>query len=651
VYWNDTNNFPYSLFSWIGIDGTSIPSITFAHSKDGYNSSFSIGQLLEQWENWDEKDAPMLCSFGYGDGGGGPTEEMLVQAKIVDKLPLLPRVKFESKSLEENYEAYFQKTCNKWRGELYAEFHRGVLTSHTKIKMLNRKAELALREAELWSTVLRMQEKVAEKPDFERLWKAVLKNQFHDVLPGSAINEVYITAHKELGDIILRANEIAHGCMKRLAESVESGPILFNSLSWPREEYVTVPSKVGKSNVQEVEGGFLTKVRIPSIGFTTLTKDLGSNSAESQVTINEEGGGVLIENKFLKVRMSKGDGAIESIYDKEAHREILRAKSNLFVFYENIPGWADAWDIEKGYKLTSFEAPPLEDFKIVEHGPLRATIKAKRQEFRHSRIMQLISLYADSRRIDFVTTTEMHDKELLLKVWFHFDLNSDKATFDIPFGNVDRKTTTNTSWEQAQFEVPMQKWVDISESDYGVSILNDGRYGVAAENSSLGISVVKTPIYPDYAADSVAQSTFTFSLLPHKGEWKEALVPQRAYELNVPIRIIDSSSIGRNDLSEKITNTTFINIDSPNLMLESVKISEEDDEEIIIRLCEIHNKRGVAQVTFWKKINDVKCLDLLELSEVKKNIEIAENKALIPYHNFEILTVKSRLEQQQTGIM
>ncbi len=407
VFWNDTNKFPYNVFNWIAPNGEELPSIAFGNGKGGYNSDFSSSSVIQQWQNWNEKNQPMLYSFGYGDGGGGPNEIMLIRANAINDIPILPKVSLNglSEMLNEI------KPINKWRGELYLETHRGVLTSHSKMKLLNRKAEISLREAEIWSTI-------ANNYDhniFRRLWKIVLKNQFHDVLPGSAIREVYEVAYEELEEAIREAERITQESMLKTVGKGEN-IVVFNSVPWEREEYI---DKV--------------KVKVPPLGYNKL------NPVDVKDTVNLETNekDYTIENKYFRIRISKG-GEILSLYDKEVMREIIKEPSNSIAFYENIPRWADAWDIEKGYKETNFKMKASSS-EVIEKGPIIVTIKFT-YNFRRSIIIQLLKVYADYRCIDFITTLKMKDRELLVKNLFYFDLNVDRAVSDIPFGVVERFT-------------------------------------------------------------------------------------------------------------------------------------------------------------------------------------------------------------------
>ncbi len=598
VFWNDTNKFPYSVFNWIGIDGTSVIAVAFGNGKGGYNSDFTVDSVIDQWNNWKDKDKPMLYSYGYGDGGGGPTEDMLNEAKAIDELPSLPKVKLDGIP---QYEAE-----NSWNGELYLETHRGVYTSHSKMKYLHRKAEVALRNAEIWSTI-------SGKYDqrIKSLWKILLKDEFHDVLPGSAIKEVYETVYPELESLIKEAEKISLDSMRKITGE-GNNIVIFNSLSWDREDYAIIDKEVEGS--QKVDEGYLIRVNVPSLGFTEY-KEIQL----SPVSVN----GLIMENEYLRVKLTP-EGSVISIYDKEIGREILNSPSKL-IFYENIPGWADAWDIESSYKDTYFEIN-AEKYEIRDKGPLRACIRFY-YKFRNSEVIQDVCLSAKSRRIDFKTTTKILDRELLLKSWFFFDMNSTEATFEIPYGIIKRQTSKNTSWERAKFEVPMEKWLDISEDDYGVALLNDGKYGVTVEGSNIGISIAKSPLYPDYATD-LESNTFTYSLYPHKGDWKEAKVYRRAYELNYPLIAI------RGKGGEK----SFIRLSPDNLILEAIKESE-DQKGILIRLYNIENNRGKGEIELWYEPREAYLTNALEnkTGEVQRKSE----KILFNFKNYEILSIKA----------
>ena len=614
LFLNDTNAFPYSVFTWVGIDGSSIPSVVFGRGRDMYSSTFDISDFLQQWSNWSDKRQPMLYCFGYGDGGGGPTGEMFAQAKVFDVSPVLPSASFGG-TLEEFREI---KPTDVWRGELYLETHRGTYTSNSKVKYLNRRAETALREAELWSTIASSYDRTL----FERLWKTLLKNQFHDTLAGSAVKEVYSKVYAELEEVIRDAESIASSSLSRLGGTGKT-LIGFNSLPWERTAYVLTPEP--QQGSQRVAAGYLVRTKLPSVGVA----EIKHQDPSATVNITDRGTCYEIENELLKINLRK-DGTLDSVFDKEASRETIRSRSNILIAHENIPGPSDAWDIEKSYELTSHEVNNVLDTKITEHGDLRVGVLVSKK-FRNSVIVQEIFVYADSRSIEFKTTMDLHDRELLFKSYFDFDLNTGTATYEIPFGAVERATTVNTAFEQARFEVPMLRWADMSEDGYGVALLNDGKYGISARHSKIGLTLAKTPLFPDQTTDYGA-FTFTYALYPHIGGWREGSVPDRAWELNTPVKVTHGAASRR----------CFIEIDSRDLMLEAVKRAEDTDS-IILRLYERHNRRGSGKISMWGKVSNASTTDILETNDAKDEADVRGNTIDLKYRNYQIVTLKVRV--------
>ena len=612
VYWNDTNKFPYNVFNWIGPDGGKLPAVTFGNGRGGYNSDFTVSSVLEQWRNWVDKDYPMLYSYGYGDGGGGPTVEMLLRAEAINELPILPKV-----DLVSGISKYIDvKPVNEWRGELYLETHRGTLTSHSRMKLLNRRCEVALREAELWSALAG----TYDNAKISELWKTLLKDQFHDVLPGSAIREVYKTVYPELEEVIKKANEIAVEAARKIAGGGEA-LLAFNSLPWDRVDYVVVNEPVEGS--QRINEGYLVRVKVPSVGYATVKHVEPSEP----VRITEDSDGYIMENKFIRVRLSK-NGRLISMIDKGSGRELIKEPSNVLVAYENMPGWSDAWDIEKGYEETSFTLNASES-SVEARGPLMASVRFK-YDFRRSSIIQEVRLYADSKRLDFKTTIKLVDRELLYKAWFHLDLNTDEAYFDAPYTPIKRPTVTNTSWDLARFEVPMHKWVSLSECCFGAALLNDGKYAVSVKGSSIGITLAKTPIFPDPATD-LEEVTFTYSLMPHGGDLVE--VHRAAWELNAPMLVIKG----------KPGEASLIRLRPSNLMLEAVKVSEDDSKALVIRVSEITNSRGTGELELPFKPSEAYETNLIETTKSSEGIEVTGNTVKFRYGNKQVKSIVVKL--------
>ncbi|MDT7870029.1 MAG: glycoside hydrolase family 38 C-terminal domain-containing protein [Thermoproteus sp.] len=604
VAWNDTNKFPYNEFLWEALDGTAIPAVAFGFGRGGYNADFTAKSVLEQARSWNG-GGPVLYSFGWGDGGGGPTEEMLYRAEAVDEMPILPRVQLTG--------PYEPRPAARWRGELYVEVHRGVYTSHGKMKRLHAEAERWLREAELWSALAGL--------DFDPrpLWRILLRDQFHDVLPGSAINDVYRAVYAELEKVVAEAKAQAQRAAEALAGRGDS-LLAFNSLPWRRVEYVDaeVPG------CQRVEGGCLTPVELPPLGYAEVRPiDVGDRAIAAA-----SGRGFVLENRSLRVVVDGATGAIRSIYDKEAGREVLRGEGNVLVAHENIPTW-DAWDVEPRFDRSGVRAG-LERAEVVEQGPYRASLRLV-FKFLSSTVEERISLYAGKRRVEMALRTSLRDRERLLKLWFDFDINADKATFEIPFGNVERPTTTNTSWDIARFEVPFLHWLDVSEGDYGVAVFSDSKHGAAVRGGRVGISIATTPVFPDPLADAEDNESLIV-VEPHLGDWRSASVPREAY-----------SAIWRPLVVRgRAGSASYGELPQENLLLESAKRAEDGDG-LVLRIYEAFNKRGKATLKLWRAPSAVRSTDILERGDVPREISTSGSTVEFSYRNYEIVTLKISL--------
>ncbi len=592
VAWNDTNRFPYNEFLWEALDGTAIPAVAFGFGPGGYNADFTAKSVLEQARAWNG-DGPILYSFGWGDGGGGPTEEMLYRAEAVDEMPLLPSVQLAG--------SYEPRPKARWRGELYVEVHRGVYTSHGKMKRLHAEAERWLREAELWSAVAGLDF------DSKRLWKIVLKNQFHDVLPGSAIHDVYKTVYEELEAVVREARAQAERAAVAIAGEGDR-LLAFNSLPWRRLEYVEVDGRVAP-------------VELPPLGFA----EVGNAPVGDEVAAREEGDRYVLENKLLRITVNRKTGAFESIYDKEVGREVLRGEGNVLIAHENIPVW-DAWDVEPFFDRSGVRAS-LKSAELAERGPHRASLRLE-FEFLNSKVVELVRFYAGIKRVEIAVRTALKDRERLLKLWFDFDVNADKAVFEVPFGNVERPTTANTSWDQAKFEVPFLHWFDISEGDYGVAVFSDSKHGVSIRGSRAGISLATSPIFPDPLTDA-EENEALIVIYPHRGDWRVASVPREAYSAIYKPMVVR----GRGG------SLSFGELSGENLLLESLKRAE-DGGGVVARIYEAYNKRGRGELKLWRRPKRVSSTDILELGEVPRDVQVEERGVVFSYRNYEIITLK-----------
>ena len=616
VFWNDTNPFPHAAFTWIGIDGTPIPSLAFGHGRTGYAGTFQLADFVEQWKNAASAGGPLLYAFGHGDGGGGPTPEMLVRKEVIDELPALPSIRMGLPDVDS-----VPAEPRKWRGEIYLETHRGVYTSHSLMKLLNARAQEALREAELWSAL------AGGEQSFEEWWKVLLRNQFHDVLPGSATRQVYEQAYAELSSLVEQASSSAEGWLRRVV-----GPgkalLVVNSLPWEREGYVEIDEELGPSQLGKQEQGLvaqkesgsklLVRVAAPALGFAPLRPLSPAVPAVAQ----ERDDALVLENGALSVEVNRVDGRV-TITDKKTGR---RFSGNKLVLYENIPNWStDAWDIEESYQEVSF-LPKLTEAKLVDGGPLRASIGLT-YSFRDSTIREQVALMADERKVELSITPSMRDRELLLKVWFDAGLNAEKATFEIPFGNVERPTVQNTSWDAAKFEVPMLRWADVSEGNFGVAIISEAKHGISFDGSSFGLSVSRTPVWPDPLAE-VEEVEAKLEILPHDGDWRAANVQRKAYEFAFPL------GVNTGNACEK----SFMRVEDDSLLLESLKRSE-DGSCIVARLYEAKNNRGNAKVVFPLAEPDLVFRTANLLEDEGSELRAHGKELTLPYKNYEIITL------------
>lgn len=534
--WSETNRFPYDLFLWEGLDGTRVLAHMFDNPTEldtetgGYNSNVSPSAAFRTWQHYRGKYRypETLLTVGYGDGGGGVTSEMIERARELNRFPALPSVKFGR--IDEFFaQAHAERaSLPVWSGELYLELHRGTLTSQGRLKYLHRHAERDLVAAETARSAVALAGGPVPR-SLEALWRVLLRNQFHDILPGSSIREVYDVAETELQDVISAAGVEAAAALSDLAERVVApgdspAVIVFNPDLSARPVRIETSAELPGSQ-RTPDGYVLTAPEsVPPIGLRVVQRGV----TQSEVHAHLMG----LENDALRVELAS-DGTLRHVLDKRLNREVLSGRGNQLWAYVDKPRKWDAWDIEDGYEISGEEITQLEAIDVIEDGPHRAAIRQVRR-FRDSSIIQDIRLWANSNRVEFRTTLDWHDRHWLLKARFPVAVRSPYATFETAFGVVQRPTHRNTTWEQARFEVAAHRFVDLSEPGYGVALINDGKYGHDVHGNEIGISLLRSPIYPDPLADEGPQG-FTYALLPHAGTWIEGDVLMEAEDLNRPL--------------------------------------------------------------------------------------------------------------------
>ena len=652
--WSETNRFPHDLFLWEGIDGSCVVAHTFENPGVDYNGDIAPLDVHGTWRNFGGKryHPESLLSFGWGDGGGGPSEKMLENYERLKDFPAMPRLRMAR--VDEFFASLPSEELPKWVGELYLELHRGTLTTQAKVKKLNREAEHRLLEAEAFATLAALRGEEYPAEEIERLWKLLALNQFHDILPGTSISEVYKDAHRQLEETINGAEKLRDRALRRQGQ--RGGPTsaqktVANVALHPRPLTVLLPAEPDLAfaeyggvplPTQRTPEGLLIHAperEVPGLGWTSLAlcreaADAVSLGNFSGVQTGEADGGAIIENGLLRVEISD-DGDLGSVYDKVEGREVLDGRGNrLRVYADKPPNW-DAWDIDEGYEGEGDEVPWASGVEVVEEGPLRGAVRVERR-FRGSRITQTYKLLAGSRRLDIETCVDWHERQVLLRALFPLEIRSHEATFETMYGAVKRPTHRNTPWDEVRFEVGAHRFCDLSESGYGVALLNDGKYGHSAKGNVLGISLLRSPLYPDPFADE-GEHRFTYSLFPHPGDWTSAGVAQEAFTLNAPLFPVTAEDEA---LPQEFS---LVEAKGLELALGSLKLAEEG-EAVILRLYEPHGARGECTLRFGRPVERVERVNLLE--EAEGPVEVHRGVVRLRVRPFEVVTLRVDWERE-----
>ncbi|MFN8505427.1 alpha-mannosidase [Kouleothrix sp.] len=692
ISWNQFNRMPNDTFRWRGIDGSEVLA-HFVTATDSpvkhvseaqfytYNAMMTGGEVFGTWNHYRQKaiNPELLYVYGHGDGGGGPTEGMLEAARVLASVPNFPQVR------PGRVDAFFARLYERvwddprlptWVGELYLEFHRGTYTSQARVKQANRANELRLREAE-WLNAWAVSLGAADRqPDLDAAWRLILLNQFHDILPGSSIAQVYVDSLAQHDHARQIADDVrASACAFLLAHATAAPedtspalPVVWNSLPWPRDECVAVPAALlphppataQRVTSPEGEPYILLPVHVPPSSATPLDSALAlaetaappaetaaspadapvppaettappaetaaqppettlspaETAAQPPATTAPRAHAAAhpaaplrvthstLANDLLHLQLDH-HGEIVSLVDRRAGRELVLPGHTLnqLVAYEDRPLRWDAWDIDLFYEEKPDPVRDILAWEVSETGPLRASITITRR-LGASTIRQRLSLWRASPRLDIHTTVDWHERQTLLRARFPLQLNATRATCEIQFGAVERPTHRNTAWDVARFEVCAQRWVDVAEGDYGVALLNDGKYGHSLQGSTLGLSLLKGAVFPDPDADR-GRHAFTYSLLPHAGDWRAAQVERRAYELNVPLWVAGAVR------APAAGPGWFVRCAAGNVVVETVKVAD-DGEGIIVRLYEAHNTRGEIVLEFGRAVARADETDLRE---------------------------------------
>ena len=654
--WNEANRFPLDLFEWEGIDGSRVTAHMTENPGMDYNGDIAPRDLLGVWRNFKGKRRHLesLFSFGWGDGGGGPSEEMLENQARLKDFPALPRLR--AARVDEVFESFPKDGLPKWVGELYLELHRGTLTTQALVKKLNREAEHRLLEAEAFATMAALRGAEYPYQEFQKLWKTLLLNQFHDILPGSSVSEVYEDTHRQLRETVEDAERLRDDALHWLGKGVDSSAggetvLVANASLDPRPlcvlvrgdfetEYATSAEDAEGNSlpVQETGEGALVHapdVMVPGLGWTGIhvRRDRQTERPDTPgASSGRSGEGAFLENEFLRVEAGP-DGSLHSVHDKEAEREVLDGRGNQLWAYVDKPREWDAWDVDEDYEKEGEELSTVENIEAVEEGPLRASVRVERR-WRDSTIVQTYRLHAGSRRLDVETEVDWRERQVLLRAAFPLNVRSHEATFETMYGAQRRVTHQNTSFEAARFEVSAHRFCDLSEPGYGVALLNDGKYGHSVKDNVLGISLLRGPLYPDPRADEGVHA-FTYSLFPHPGDWTQGGVVGEAFALNSPLVAVPGSGTSP-------ASFAFAEAEGIKLALGSLKTAE-DGRAVVLRLYEPHGARGVATLRFVDGIEWIERVNLLEEPEGEL-VEVEGDTVRFQVRPFEVLTLRVELE-------
>ena len=663
--WNDTDRHPYDTFFWRGIDGTTTKAqLITAQKYDSeqifttYNGDLSVSETMGAWKRYEPKAAydEVVMSYGYGDGGGGPTRAMIERGTRLERgIPGAPRVKLEGivpfldrlgKAMDAD-PARFPV----WNGELYLQYHRGTLTSVARNKANNRNAERRLRELEmLGALALATAGHAYPSETLAEFWELVLINQFHDILPGTSIPEVYTDSDAEYERIFSTldsANGPWHAAAQAAAKPGADQLRLLNFTSQTRSGLVhlgavadgaalaTANGSVPVQQITRADGSTGSVARVEAIaplGWTGAQIVPGSGAGESAVSVSEKH----LENALLRVEFDD-KGEITSIFDKTRNRETLAAgeKANRLIAYEDKPMAWDAWDIDRYFEEQFW---PLADGKaeisVVETGPHRAAIRMERS-YQKSKIVQVISLAAGERQVEFDTFIDWQERAQVIKAVFPFDLNTSEVRSEIAFGHVTRPTHRNTTWDRARFEASMHRWVDISEADFGVALLNDSKYAYDCHEQVVRLTLVRGSTFPHPEAD-LGEHRIRYALFVHDGVADLAGVHHAAERFNNPVAVIGSRQVAANPAGE-FASFSLAQLDAPNVTIETVKKAEKSDS-LVLRVFEHANIRADVRIAFGLPVKSVRMVNLME-EQAGDPLPVSDNGVSLKLRPFEIVTL------------
>lgn len=669
ILWLETNYFPFSTFTWKGIDGTTVLTHFPAEGYSGGVFPQSLQNAVAHIRNKEHSEV-ILFPFGHGDGGGGATREYLENEKRIQHFPELPVCTQGTVASFFEHLAANTGELPVWFGELYFELHRGTYTTHAKIKKYNRQAELLYRQTEMFGLLAGIDPAEINR----RLrpgWEKILLNQFHDIIPGSSIERVYIEAAQDYEQALALGESLQNEAVQKLADAVDTicqpgTPIvILNSLGWTRSEAVQIQITnpgpefrmvdetgteaafqiVGKSG--ETVTILLLAEGIPAAGYRTyfIQPQPQVKKAISALKITES----TLENELLKITLNPA-GEIAEMWDKSAGRLVNAPGETLNKLrtFQDLPDSWEAWDITAEYQSRPISLFEFKSRRVIESGPVRVALEQV-YESEKSKIVQTLSLTPGQPFVKVHTRVDWHETRTLLKAIFPVDILSPRATYEIQFGSIERPTHRSTSWDAAKFEVCGQRWIDLSEGGYGVSLLNDCKYGHHVLLNEMGITLLRAPMFPhpryahsvnprvenhpffDNFTDQ-GEHEFSYAIYPHSGDWRQAGTVNRAYAFNVPL------------LGQPVTAHagnlpvvhSFVSVEPQNIVLDTFKPAENSDQ-LILRFYESDGSKTRAKIRINLPVASIVETNLME--ENPQAVSVQNGIVELEFKPFEIKTI------------
>ena len=690
--WNDTNQLPFKLFWWESPDGSKVLTY-FPHDYANNNLNpvrlaADLAQARERAPGMEE----MMDLYGIGDHGGGPTRSVLDEGahwaqtdKIIPKMqfglaqPFFTRTeqKISGNSPEWNYESIAKGyTAPKaeegkidiptWKDEMYFEYHRGVMTTQANHKRNMRESEEWALNAEKYASLAWLEGNSYPGSEMTEAWKKITFNNFHDLAAGSGIGIIYKDAQKDYDQVHWATNEISAKALHTLAAEVNTRvaggvPVLvFNPLAWARSGVFTVsvqlpsaaagslsvmdaqnrvlPSEVLSSDTKTNSYKLLVEARdVPSMGYEVLRVVAGGKAFVSDLKAS----GTTIENSALKVIVDPATGCITSIFDKKSDFESMAKGGcgNQLQTFKDTPKDYDAWNIDPGTLDKVIPIDKVDSVELVEKGPLRAVVRVTRT-WQSSKFAQDITLYSGMDMVDVINDIDWHETHVLLKAAFPLAATSANATYEIPYGTIERPTTRNNSWEQARFEVPAMRWADLGDAKHGFSILNESKYAYDGKDNVLRLSLLRSPVWPDPEADR-GHHHFGYALYPHAGDWKQALTERQGYQYNYKLRAMQVEA----HTGSMPVEHSYISVEPENVVLTAVK-KAEDDNGLVFRVFEWAGKASNATFSIPKGATAATEINLME-KPLGSPLLVNGDKVTVPIHPYEILSI--RVDYPHTG--